>query len=747
MKTNRLVSAFYFMIFMALSISAHSQATNANGNLIPGASVGLSAGQSAARAAQDTTSTLNGVAAGVAGVAGDDDEEVVTTNGPDRCPSNPGAKYNQLKLMGIQIPGTPTGCIRVANGVLRGTTWQRCGGPRVVNPGNPIYSSLGRGTSNTNPEHYFYCVSGISSGWMRNFCLTTVRDRYAGKYNIRWDPSRDEDHACGYAPLGSTTYTYNWNIPTGEAEPAAVADTNTGDEIIVNGRTCSSVGGFARYRPDPYPPELEDDVYCSCKAPHAANYFRIGDVQAQCANLVAADVANRETAERANAAPAPAPEVSAPAEVQFRSCLQSWTTLSRTCKQSATDASANCQSKQQRNAPIDGVAGVVTGLNQTVTARNAGQGVQGTCFQAGVAAMGAREALVAVRETCNTDYQVCNRDCTAGGVDRFLSDCPAKLGKTAAQLESESGPLAEAFNTTSSEVRSNFEEGTRVCQNEVQQSRSALDRVSSDLARTTQASAVCACQTSSSNGQNCSTIPNIEVCEQTGSAHCASVYGSIGSCVVGSPTYDAKACGCAQNPSAPGCKNSVAATVVSNFGGNLSAASVAPGGSAVSGFAGGSSGSNSGGGSFSDLGITGDDQATAILANNLKTGSSPVATGGGATGASVGGGGAAGGGAAATEPELPPGEKPSKLKDMFNDLKNTVSRAFFGNSSVKKPVASATAGSVDVSRFKPNSKLRGGPIERDIASANEKTIFELVNDCANGLRCKSTTANEMLTGP
>ncbi len=732
MKTN--TYAFLFIFVNSISFLASAQ-------LVPGPSArGATAStvqnQASVRDPSSEPATVTdssaqagatagapGAAAGLQTVAeAEDGVETTDRSGPDVC-GNVRIKFSELRLVGLPIPGRPTKCIRVPSGNITARARNMCNGLYVVNPGNPIYSSKGNGTEYTNPDHYFYCVTGIGRGWKEHVCRISAPAHYAGQYTFRWDPSRGGDGSCGYAPLGSQSFTFSWEAP----EP----------EIVVTARGCRSYG-LTSYNPTPYPPELEDDVYCSCTAPHSERYFKIGEAESQCNQLAAGDQAERSTASVATVSP--------PAEAQFRSCLQSWATLSRTCKQNAEDASANCQRKQERNGTVDGASNAIGALGRGVTNSRAGQGTQGTCFNTGVAALGAREALNSRRESCNTDFEVCSRDCAPDSVERFLADCPAKIGKTADQLESETGPLAEAFNTNSSEIRTNFETGTRVCQTDVQKSRSGLDRIVGEVGQVVQASTVCACQTSSTTGQNCTEIPTIDVCEQTGSAACAA-YNSVSNCAVGSANYDAKACACAQNPGTPGCRPSVAANVaVSNFGG--AAVPTASTGGTVSGFAGGSGGGSSGGGSFGDLsGAGGDAAASGILASNLKSSSAPIATGGGASGASVSGGGGGGGTGTAAEPAAGPQADKGGIKGLFNDLKNTVSRALFGGGPSIKKTPTAAAKATDVSKFKPDAKLRGGPVQRDIASANEKTLFELVNDCANGLRCKSVTTVELLKGP
>ncbi|MBY0451601.1 MAG: hypothetical protein K2P92_01115, partial [Bdellovibrionaceae bacterium] len=93
-----------------------------------------------------------------------------------------------------------------------------------------------------------------------------------------------------------------------------------------------------------------------------------------------------------------------------------------------------------------------------------------------------------------------------------------------------------------------------------------------------------------------------------------------------------------------------------------------------------------------------------------------------------------------------PKEDDKGIKGLFNNAKTFLSNAFGGKGAKAAASKIAGNGSVDTNRFKP-SNLRGVAQQRDIASQNEKTLFELVNECANGLRCRSTTTNTMMTGP
>ncbi len=685
-------------------------------------------------------------AQGVATTVGQLQTAPVVTTGPgntdDICGAVP-VQFRELRFMGLRLPGRAVSCVKGKGNSLNAEVRQACNGLTAVNPGDPRFSVQGMGTKGTNSEGYFYCVADTSLNWEEDHCKNRLPIANAGQgLAFFWNPAI-RGGACGCAPSGTSNFNYACSeSPRSPLENLSNTTSAGGSgEIVVTGNTCRSIG-LLSYDPSPFPVELEDGTYCKCTAT-GTDFFRIEEARGQCFLLQNPATTNQPATVASAAGPAVAPTD----EAQFRSCLNSWTTLSRNCKQHAEDANRVCQTRQSRNEDINAATGILSGLGQSVNSANSGQGTQDRCFTAGASILGAREALNTTRESCDIDFQVCQRECTSSRVDEFLAACPVKIHKTATQIQAETGPLTDVFNTSYNEIRENFENGVRVCQTDVRRESLSLNGVVSDLGRTLQASAKCACKTSSTGGQNCDAIPTIEVCQSSNNSNC-SIYGSIASCAVGSVNYDSQVCACERNPGTTGCAalRDKTASQISTFSSGASLPQASNGGAAS--FGGTGSSGKASGGNFGDLSSGGgSDAITTNFANNLKAGdTSPSSGGSGAGGAPASGAGASASNTPLAElPGGPVAEKATGLSGLFNQIKTSIAGVLGGsrkNTKVDRPIAELKP---DFSKFKP--KLRGGIQQRDLASANEKTLFELVNECVNGARCKSNTKDSFILEP
>lgn len=459
--------------------------------------------------------------------------------------------------------------------------------------------------------------------------------------------------------------------------------------------------------------------------------------------IIPTEDAAAEPTAAAAAAPASADPTSA-----LNQCIGRWRTRGQACKTGAEDAVRQCADTQSHNNAINGASTAIGALGNGVSIANQGQGTQGTCFEAGAAALAARAALDTTKQQCAAGETFCSGSCQVSQMDNFYNECLRAAGyQSLEQLRAEHSDMASNLESAKTEITEFYSQGADLCTNQVRTKRMSLDSVVSDLGRSLQASTICACQTSATTGTNCSQIPTIDVCQSNPASLGCQAYVPISTCAAGSPYYNAQSCACARNGAAPGCTAANTPPSVSSFATNAAGANLpqASGGSVSFGSAGG--GGSSGSGSFDDL-SGGGGSAQAALANyagNIKAGE--ISTAGGSTGGTVGGGGAgasSGGSSGAAAPAAPPAEK--GIGGLFKDLKNVFTNAFGGGGS-KTPASTAKGnGTIDTNRFRPpNQGLRGGPQARDIASANEKTLFELVNDCANGLRCK--TAGGYLQSP
>lgn len=615
-----------------------------------------------------------------------------------RCPANYAEARPMSDFSFVGYPLTSNGAtVEIAACVLATTDEQAksaCGPSYgIFNPGNPWYNAYSnRGTIKSNSLGYYYCIRNDTTIYQIRslLCSRAMGDARFRQFTFTMAVV-EEEVTCSCKPNAAPDSAYTPGCPqvaaiasTGEGAPRLDIDTSVfalDDSVTLNGQTVSQASVSA----------------------------------------VSGTAAPADPHERLN------------------QCTARFRDRGRSCKSGAQDTERICERTNSNNQLVDGASGALAVLGQGVSLANQGQGVQGTCFRAGGMALGARAALDTIKQNCTAGETICNTSCASGQMDNFLNECAREAGfADFDSLNAQHSDWAQNLQTAKTEITQNFDEGAEICSTRVRPRRITLDSLVSDLGRTLQASTICACQTSSANGTDCNQIPTIDTCQTNPNATGCQAYQPVGVCAVGTQYYNAQACNCSQNPSAAGCLQvNPTGTTVSNFGGNLAASSpLNAGGSGGVSFGGG--GGSSGGGSFSDLSIPGGGGSAvpANFAGNIKAGE--ISSGGAATGASVGGGGGNGGAGLAGNVSGTAGPAPEKgLGSLFKDLKNVVSNVF-GGGTKSAPSAQKTNGAINTDRFKPNTKLRGGPIQRDIASANEKTLFELVNDCANGLRCKNS---------
>lgn len=405
-------------------------------------------------------------------------------------------------------------------------------------------------------------------------------------------------------------------------------------------------------------------------------------------------------------------------DTKINTCITRWRDRANICKSGADEVLQTCG--ENRAAP----AGTVS----------QGDGTQQTLFETGARLSATQSNLDRQITSCTEGARFCTTSCNPDQANQMVADCLRDARQTEAELNTTYPELSRTLQSAKTEVRDLFSEGNQICTAQVPSRRLNLNNVLNQVVSAIRVAAVGSCQTSSSNSQNCNQIPTIPDCQSNPGLNGCNVFSEMSSCAVGSVYHNAPACACVRNPGscAPQVGNTAGTT--SSFGGNLTGASLPQSSGGAVSFAGGGSGSGSG--SFGDLsnGGGGGSAAPANFAGNLKAGE--ISTGGAASGASVGGGGnGAASPAGAPQAAAPVAEK--GIGALFKDLKNVVTSAFGAGSNKASPKAAGNV-AVNADRFKPQmqGQLRGGPQRRDIASANEKTLFELVNECANGLRCK-----------
>lgn len=606
----------------------------------------------------------------------------------------------------------------------------------ILNPGNKQYSSSGKGEYNTNPDNYYYCIANsLNMIEIKSRVCTSIRDYF-------------DDLSC------------------------SVPDQNTsvsGDSSLAEDDSSVDDFGFSSNWVEQLPPMVRwnalhrnGDGTCECNGeldcPRLAQDvrdLRCAFSQEGCGSVATTATTRRDNHEEfhgvsnsssdgTNSAPS--------AETLVQRCIATEQQKADSCKTSVSELERICAQTDSTNRNINTASQAITGLGGAATSNMAssGQGTYGTCVQAGAMALGASAALQTTQQQCAGRVATCDA-CRSNQIGNFLDGCSrAAHFSNFEALRAAKPELAQQLTAAHDSLTEIYDRTTTACNQGLPQQQDQLSQLMGSLGNTARASTSCACKTSSSGGSNCDTIPTLEACAANPAATGCQAYLAPSLCATGSTTYDAKACGCIQNPTAAGCQQ-VTAAVTQSFSGNLAAGS-----SGISAFAGGgavgtgSSGGGSGGSSsnFSDLssgsGSTGSGISPNLL-SNIKQGA--ISTSAGATGGTVGGGGGGGSsGPSTAENTEKPKPEDKGLKGLFKDVKNVLTNAFGGGAAKAPAARTAGNGTIDTKGFRPNN-LRGVTQQREIASQNDKTIFELVNECANGLRCRSTTTNTMMTDP
>lgn len=632
----------------------------------------------------------------------------------------------------------------------------------ILNPGNKQYSASARGDYNTNPDHYYYCIANSLNMIEVKQKVCTMAQEFYDNQLCSVPASRTSPTP---PPTPAPTAALASPAPAPVTTSVAASDATDEDyDDVTDAEFDAEWDGFMDML-DSLPPNVRwnarhanGDGSCECDGsldcPNLAQDLASRN-QTDLDCMTAAGGCVRTPAAPAAAAPAAvaaaaaaAPPATTP-EVLVQRCIDTEKQKADSCKSSVDQLEQTCAQTDESNRLVNGAAQTLTALGGASNASMAGQGVYATCVQSGAMALGASAALRTTQQRCTAAVGICD-NCKNNQIQNFLDGCSHGAGFANFEaLRTAKPELAQQLTSAHDTLTPIYEHTTAACASRVPDQQNSLGQLLNGLNNTAHASTSCACKTSSSGGSNCDTVPPVSVCVADPTAAGCQAYTPLATCAVGAPNYDAKTCGCVQNPTAAGCQQ-VAAAVAQSFSGNL-----APGAS-ISGFAGGTvtGGGGGGGGSgsssnFSDLsgGGGGGTAVPANFANNIKQGE--ISTGGGATGGSVSAGGGGGGGSGGAQAAA--GEKPKDedkgIKGLFNNAKTFLTNAFGGSGARTTAQKSTGNGAIDASRFKPAGNLRGAAQQRDIASQNEKTLFELVNECANGLRCRSTTANTMMTGP
>lgn len=496
------------------------------------------------------------------------------------------------------------------------------------------------------------------------------------------------------------------------------------------------------------------DVNCNC----STDFFKNDDEGVLCDNAFLASLPALQQAaiavQQASAAPAatvavpnpaaassPASPVATSVPDEFQACIDKYSRLADKCRSEAEKAVHSCDQKNNdnkgNNSTYQTVGGVTGMMGQMYQMKNAGAGMQAECFRAGAIANTAQAAVGEMKETCEMDYSSCNSACksdTPGKTkyDEFRDECSAKANRSITQMQSDPTAAGQQFQRAGAEIKSVFDEGTKSCTEKAKNNKDLMSGLLNGIGQALQGSLRCVCQTSTAGG-DCNAIPTPQDCSAIPQPAGCDGYQAMDLCTPGSPTYNAKTCGCMQNPATPGCSGS--SQNISSFAGPPLAGGVAQGVASSPNFGSGA------GARATDLGSLGggsNDVDSSDAGLTMGKGGAPGPSGSGGAGSSSGG--ATGNGAIADKPPEVPEEK--GLTGMFNQAKSYMANMLGGKSKANGASPNGALGKPDMSKFRP---LRGLAGNRSGMGSRNMDIWKMMNSCTSGDTCKSNENNYITT--
>lgn len=420
------------------------------------------------------------------------------------------------------------------------------------------------------------------------------------------------------------------------------------------------------------------------------------------------------------------------AQARILSCISDTHDSARNCSTLSSQARNRCKQVEEENSPLNTTGQLLGAGAQANTMMRAGTGAQGNCMRASALTMTARSTMEAFGESCSTEVDACQNQCKTTSYDDFIERCLTSNNTSVALLSAgaNTSPEAVKFREKNESIRDLFTRASRTCNEELPRVESDTNKIVNGLGNTLQASMTCACQTSSAAGANCQAVPNINTCATNPTLAGCAVYGALNACVPGSASYDAKACGCLQNSSAPGCSGGTASPV-SLFAGNLKATT--PNGSST--FAGGTVAAGGAAARASNLNLNDGSNSETQSANLTEEGAK--ASGGpavGNVGNYVGGAGGSGNGNI-EDAAIATSSEDNVLGGLFNQVKNAVLNAVGkGSRGSNRNVASKNSETPDMKKFRP---LRGLADTSNEVGSRNMDIWIMMNRCTRGESCKS----------
>ena len=571
----------------------------------------------------------------------------------------------------------------------------KCPGQLFVNPGNPNYGlKIPGGSLTENPAGFYYCVqkfpkeNGVTSNDKATMCSNSpLRPE---PYYAKWYPHKD----AGKAGTG---------VMKGDGNCMCLSEGNLID--------CARTENVVMGPPAPPPAEVQAEAV---KPPTAA-----------------AATASATTAVSAN-----------DPDPKFKECVDKWIEKANKCKAAAETAVHSCDEADKKNndtnSMIGATAGVTGMLGNIAVAGNQANGSMQECFKSGVMANTAASTINGMRENCSRDYTGCKADCDGSTkVSDIEKDCPAKIGKTIADIRGDTGPNGTYYRGNLDTIKEGFSEGTSTCSVKAKEKQNILGSLFDGVGKALTASLTCVCQLTNAGG-DCTKIPSVEDCAAIPAPAGCNGYAAIDMCTPGSVAYDAKGCSCGQNPSAPGCSGSSMNTVASFAGPPINS----PG----SNFAGGvtmGAGGGGGGGRAPDLGNLnpGDPGSEGFDLGAQRAQGAATVTGGSGGG---GGGGGGGNGDANSGAGAPAPEEEKGIGGIFSQAKSFMSNALgLGKGKPSTASGNGAANKFDANKYRPLRGLAG--VKGGLGSRN-MDIWKMMNSCTSGDTCKSNE-NNYIVGP
>lgn len=631
-------------------------------------------------------------------------------------------KFADLNYVGIQFEGEAI-CVEAKNDAEASVNCR--GMKRWINPGNPQYQSSIKGTRGSNPEGYFYCVSGALENDKMYACekiapTKSIYNSQGKDYQIvfKWDKTSNKDGDCLCGMKGAPNLGFQECDRDAPRFPDLCAKIKlpkaSYEEIMAmtdeTDRANAQCGAMA----------------CKCAD---GRIFPSATAETKCKEEPPPKKASG-VAEATPTTPRPPPQDTL--DENLKLCVDNWKESANKCKTTSDEAKKGCRSDDKSGADT---AKVIDAASKSYINSKSGTGAQQECFTGGLVANYAKDLLNKKSDECATKTDSCKEVCKVEEINKEKDRCYTIL-RGVIESRYGGGDVPDNKNSqyfTEGERLANdlITQGQTVCGEVEKTDKGMISDALSSVGKSLASSMTCMCKLSSGGTGPCDQIAPPSSCETNPNLPGCRQYGSLNVCTPGA-SYDAKLCSCQLNPKGAGCPGGDLSGGLSNF---------ATGGDIQS-----STGTADIGTPISDLkaGPTDLDSMTPEATEAGKLTLEPTKTGANAGGPGGGvGGGSSSGGAGEPSGGAPDEEEKSGIRGLFGAAKSFMSNAFGGKKTKGNgDVAGSKNGKFDPNKFRP---IRGVASKTGVGSKNQD-IWKMVNTCLYSETCASNS-NSFLESP